>query len=198
MGTPELIALASVVIAGLGLLMNWTRGRKPHEPETASVTFRPAHAPPPPDPRTVELLEEAVAELAKLADLMAQMQVQLRGRPRSTFDTPRGRKVFEELQECGNDWVSRSQAVRWRIEDTDAGHTFDAAMRSVIDYFNEVSMIKLEAQDLPPRAEPARQQVLDYIREKRDESERHLNDFEVRYAEFREEARRVAGFATTS
>jgi hypothetical protein len=200
MGAPEIIALASVVIAGLGLLLNWARGRKPDETETASISLQPAPAPAPPtpDPRTIDLLEEAVAELAKLGDLMAQMRMQLRGRPHSTFQTPHGRKVFEDLQERGNDWVTRSQSVRWRIEGTKAGHAFDAAMRSVIDYFNEVSMIKLEAEDFPLRMEPAGQEVQDYIHEKRGESERYLDNFEVQYAKFREEARQVAGFTTLS
>ena len=41
------------------------------------------------------------------------------------------------------------QRPRWRIEGTDAAAAFDAAMTSVIDFFNACSMIKLESEDLP-------------------------------------------------
>ena len=101
--------------------------------------------------------------------------------------------VFDELEQRGNDWNVRAQPLRWRIEGTDAAAAFDAAMTSVIDFFNACSMIKLESEDLPHRMEPAHAQVEGYIKEMRGKCGDHYQAPQENVQQFRAEAKKIAG-----
>jgi hypothetical protein len=182
METGNWIALGAVGVAVCGNWVTWKLGlrRFTHERDL--------------DDRQVtgESLEAAAVELHEVAYLLDDIRAGLRGRPLSYFHIELGEEAFEQLERAGRGIDERSERLCIRLKDAPPATTFERIKETTLALYRLAWRIRDETRDLPDPGD-AKEQLRDFVRDKRSEMEGLREQFDRQREDFRTAAYGAVG-----